>query len=172
MVKTAASQAIGKKLMVCVRAVKWLDEEVKEAVRVRREARARCASSKTTAGWEGYAVATNKVKEMVEKRGVWKDVVNETNEDLDGGVKHMWVGKKGILGKRAGEADTGIATLRARNGRIVCSSKGEREALYSSKLGALTTQRNVRHIREGDQRMVRDERRCIRQEKQWFRRVA
>ena len=28
----------------------------------------------------------------------------------------MWVGIKGILGKQAEEADTGIATLRAQNG--------------------------------------------------------
>ena len=34
-------------------------------------------------------------------------------EDFDGGRKHMWVGVKRILGKQAGEADTGIATLKA-----------------------------------------------------------
>ena len=41
----------------------------------------------------------------------------------------MWVGKKGILGQQAGEADTGIATLRAQNGKMVSSLKGEREVL-------------------------------------------
>ena len=39
----------------------------------------------------------------------------------------MWVGIKGILGLQAGEADTGIATLRSQNGKIVSSSKGKRE---------------------------------------------
>ena len=61
---------------------------------------------------------------MVEKKkeGRWKDVFIKTDEDFDGGMKQMWVGIKGILGKQAGEADTGIATLRAQNGKIVSSS--------------------------------------------------
>ena len=41
MVKTTASEVIQKKLIVCNRAVKWWDEEVKEATRVTREAHAR-----------------------------------------------------------------------------------------------------------------------------------
>ena len=41
LVKTTASKVIGKKLIVCNRAAKWWDEEVKEAIRVRREAHAR-----------------------------------------------------------------------------------------------------------------------------------
>ena len=44
-------------------------------------------------------------------------------------MKQMWVGIKGILGKQAGEADTGISTLRAQNGQMVSSSKGKREVL-------------------------------------------
>ena len=32
LVKTTASKVIGKKLIVCNRAVKWWDEEVKEAI--------------------------------------------------------------------------------------------------------------------------------------------
>ena len=58
-----------------------------------------------------------------------RTVVNKTNEDFEGRMKQMWLGINGILGKRAGEADTGIATLRAQNGKIVSSSKGKREVL-------------------------------------------
>ena len=39
-------------------------------------------------------------------------------------MKQMWVGIKGIVGKQAGEADTGIATFRAQNGNIISDSKG------------------------------------------------
>ena len=49
-----------------------------------------------------------KANEMVNK-GIWKDVVNKSN-DFDDRMKQMWVGVKGILGKQEGEADTGIAT--------------------------------------------------------------
>ena len=51
---------------------------------------------------------------MVEKKeGLWKDVSHKRNEDFDGGMEQMWVGIKGILGQQAGEANTGVATLRA-----------------------------------------------------------
>ena len=95
LIKNTASKVIGKKLIICNRAVKWWEEEVKEAIRVRREACARYTSSKTTAGWEEYATATKKVKMMVEEKGLWKDVIYETNENFDGGMKQMWVRKKG-----------------------------------------------------------------------------
>ena len=57
LVKNTASKVVGKKLIVWNRAVKWWDEEVEEAVRVRTEAHARCISSKTTIGWEEYTKA-------------------------------------------------------------------------------------------------------------------
>ena len=77
-------------------------------------------SRRTTSGWEEYDIVRKKVKEMVEKKnGIRKDVVNKTNEDFEGGRKQMWVGIKGILGKQTVEADTGIATLKAQNGKMV-----------------------------------------------------
>ena len=67
LVKDTACKAIGKKLILCNRAVKWWDE-VKEAIRARRETHTRCLSSKSTVGWEEYAEARNAVKKMVEKK--------------------------------------------------------------------------------------------------------
>ena len=81
LIKTTASKVLGKKLIVCNKAVKWWDDEVKEAIRVRREAHAGYTSNKTTAGWEEYAIDRNKVKEMVrEEEGLSKDVVNKKNK--------------------------------------------------------------------------------------------
>ena len=58
------------------------------------------------------------------KKGLWKDVINKTNEDFDGGMKQMWVRIKGILGQQAGEVDTGIATIRAQNGKWLVARRG------------------------------------------------
>ena len=106
---------------------------MKRGYKTKEEAYARQTSSTTTTGWEGYAKASNNVKYMVEKKkeeGLWEDAVNKPNQDFEGGMKQMWSGMKGILGKQAGEADTGIiATSRAQNGKIVSSSSGEREVL-------------------------------------------
>ena len=93
--KNTASTVIGNKLIICNSAVKWRDEEVKEA-RVRREGYAKYTSNKTTAGWEGYATARKKVIEMVEeknKKGLSKYVFYNRNEDFDGGMmKHRLFG--------------------------------------------------------------------------------
>ena len=97
--------------MIFNRAVQLWDEQVKQAIREWPGAHARCSWSKTTAGWEEYATARNKIKGIVDReKGIWEDVVNETNGDFDDGMKQMWVGIKGMLGKQTGEADTGIAT--------------------------------------------------------------
>ena len=55
---------------------------------------------------------------MVEK-GIWKHAVSKTNEGFDGGIKQMRVGIIGILGEQVEVAATGIATLRAQNGKMV-----------------------------------------------------
>ena len=51
----------------------------------------------------------------------------------------MWVGIKGILGKQAGEADTGIATFRTQNGKMASSSNGKREVLVVEHYRKLRT---------------------------------
>ena len=57
----------------------------------------------------------------------------------------MWVGIKGILGQQASETDTGIATLRALNGKMVSSSKEKREVLreHDRKVGTPTANEKI-----------------------------
>ena len=43
--------------------------------------------------------------------------VNKTNDFDNDGKKQMCTGIKMIMGKQAGEGDTGIATLRAQHGK-------------------------------------------------------
>ena len=78
-----------KGVMVCNRALKWWHEQVNEATPARREAHARCTPNKTAAGLEEYATALSysgvsrkKVKEMVEKKGIRKDVLNKNKRRL------------------------------------------------------------------------------------------
>ena len=63
------------------------------------------------------------------KKGIWKDVVDKTTKHIDGGTRQMLAGLNEILSKQPAEADTGVATCRAQNGNVVCSSKGGRELL-------------------------------------------
>lgn len=52
----------------------------------------------------------------------------------------MWIGIQALLGKQAGEADTGQSTLRESKGRIVNSSRGKGEILveHYRKVGTPT----------------------------------
>lgn len=59
---------MGKKTIACKEAVKWGDEEVKEAKRVRRETHGRCISSRSTVGWEELTQAREEGKMIVKKR--------------------------------------------------------------------------------------------------------
>ena len=145
LVNTTASRVLGRKLIVCKRAVKWWDEEIKQAIRVRRESHAKYAAGKTDAGWKEYVESRKRVKELVvkKKKGLWEEVVQKTNEDFEGGMKQMWVGIQGIVGKKRG-GDTEITTLRSAEGKMVSSSKGKREVLveHYRKLGTPTTNDN------------------------------
>ena len=62
-------------------------------------------------------------------------------------MKQLWVGITGILGKQAGEADTGMATVGAQHGKMVSRSKGKREVLvlvaHYRKLGTPTTNKTL-----------------------------
>ena len=60
-------------------------------------------------------------------------ITYKTNEDFHGGMKQMLVRINGILGQRAGKADTGIAALRAQNGKMVSSSKLKKEVLEEKR---------------------------------------
>ena len=55
MVKTTANKEIGPKLIVRNMAAEWWDEEVKEAMKVRRKAYERSTSTNIRTGWEPYA---------------------------------------------------------------------------------------------------------------------
>ena len=112
---------------------------------------------------------------MVGKKGIWKDVVIKTHKDFDGGTKQMWVGIQGIPGKQAGEADTGIATLRAQNGKMVTSSKGKRRVLaaHYRKLGTPTTNKTfVAEFEEEINAWAEANVDAPKKGRQWFRRVA
>ena len=65
---------------------------------------------------------------MIEKKNkrIWVDLGSQTNEGFAGGLQQMWVGAKGMVGKQAGEADTGMGTLRAKSGKMVSRSKRRR----------------------------------------------
>ena len=109
-----------------------------------------------------YIIAGKKVKrdgrEEEEYRDIWKDVVDKTGADSEGEMPQMRVGIKGVLGEKEGEADTGIATLRAQNGKMVGRLKGKRvliehyRKLGTAKVSMKRSARNSRSMSTGGQR--------------------
>lgn len=86
-----------------------------------------------------YAIARN-FEEMVEKKGMRGKVLDKTNEDFERRPKQMWGGIKGVRGKQAGEADTGIATSREQNGKMTSGLKGKRGVTRRALPQAIGTQ--------------------------------
>ena len=85
----------------------------------------------------------------------------------------MWLATKEILGKQSGEADTGIATLRAQNGKMVDRSKGKREVLveHYHKLGTLTTNETFDAELEKEINAWTEAKVDASEREDWFRRV-
>ena len=65
----------------------------------------------TTAGWEEYTIARNNAKEIGQKKKGNMGRLSETSQGFDGGMKQVWVGMRGKLGKRAGEGRRGNSYL-------------------------------------------------------------
>lgn len=74
---------IAKKLIVCSRKVKGWDEEVKEAMRVRRDAHTRHTSSETKAGLEKCAYRETQRHASLTLHRVWEVTWPRGSEQLE-----------------------------------------------------------------------------------------
>lgn len=105
-------------------------------------------------GWQEYDKARKEVKTSVqtENTGIWGGVVNKTNEVFDGETKRMLIETNRVMGNQGEKIGKGIATLRTENGKMVSSSKGEREVLeehyHRLRTPALDKRSNVEFEKE------------------------
>ena len=86
-VNRVAKSEVGEKMIVCGRAARWWDNEIKEKIIIslRRELYKKVISGREEL-WDEYCRLRKEVKELVreKKLNIWREVVEKVNTDFDG----------------------------------------------------------------------------------------
>ena len=121
-VNEVAKAVVGEKLIVCGRAARWWDAEVKAKIEHRRDVYRKIAGGQDEL-WEEYYMLRKEVKNLVieKKLNNWNEVLEKANSDYDGNRKEFWafVGRRTKVRKRA------ISALRNNSGVSITSTKGK-----------------------------------------------
>ena len=87
-VNEVAKAVVGEKLIVCDRAARWWDAEVKAKIEHRRD-----VYRKIAGGQDELCKLRREVKNLVieKKLNSWNEVLEKANSDYDGNRKEFWV---------------------------------------------------------------------------------
>ena len=113
-------------MIVCGRAARWWDKELKEKISLRRD-----VYKEVIKGWEDlwdeYCRSRREVKELVreKKLTIWNEVVEKVNVDFDGSRKEFWAF---VCRRTEGEKKNRIS-LKSDAGVSVTSTRGKLEVL-------------------------------------------
>ena len=121
-VNEVAKAVVGDKLIVCGRAARWWDAEVKAKIEHRRDVYRKIAGGQDEL-WEEYYMLRKEVKNLVvEKRlNNWNEVLEKANSDYDGNRKELWA----FVGRRTKGRRRAISALRNNSGVSITSTKGK-----------------------------------------------
>ena len=124
-VKKVAKAEGEKVVVVCGRAVRWWDGEIKQKIEQRREAYKKILHGQDNL-WEEYSKLRREGKNLVvqKKLEVWNEVVERANSDFEGNRKEFWA----FVGRRTKGKRRGVTPLRNSAG-VSVTSKGKLEVL-------------------------------------------
>ena len=125
-VNRVAKTEVGEKMIVCGRAARWWDDEIRAKIGHRRQVYRLIVSGEEEL-WEEYYRLRKEVKQLVveEKLNIWNEVANS---DFEGNRKEFWA----FVGRRR---KGGISVLRNDAGVSVSSTKGKLQSHYE-RLGS------------------------------------
>ena len=120
--------AVGEKMIVCGRAARWWDDEIRAKIEHRRQVYRLIVSGQEEL-WEEYYRLRKEVKQLVieKKLNIWNEVVEKANSDFEGNRKEFWA----FVGRRTKGRKGGITVLRSDAGVSVSSTKGKLNILQS-----------------------------------------
>ena len=118
-VNEVAKAVVGEKLIVCGRAARWWDAEVKAKIEHRRDVYRKIAGGQDEL-WEEYYMLRKKVKNLVieKKLNNWKE---KANSDYYANRKEFWA----FVGRRTKGRKQAISALRNNAGVSITSTKGK-----------------------------------------------
>ena len=96
-VNRVAKCEIGEKMIVCGRAARWWDEQIKDKINARRQVYKKVVNGREDL-WGEYCRLRKEVKQLVieKKLNIWNELVEKVNTDFDENRKEFWafVGRK------------------------------------------------------------------------------
>ena len=118
-VNRVAKREVGDKMIVCGRAARWWDKELKEKISLRREVYKKVIKGREDL-WDEYCRLRREVKELGRERKltIWNEV------DFDGSRKEFWA----FVGRRTKGKKKNITSLKSDAGVSVTSTRGKLEA--------------------------------------------
>ena len=127
-VNRVAKTEVGEKMIVCGRAARWWDDEIRAKIEHRRQVYRLIVSGQEEL-WEEYYRLRKEVKQLVieKKLNIWNEVVEKANSDFEGNRKEFWA----FVGRRTKGRKGGITVLRSDAGVSVSSTKGKLNILQS-----------------------------------------
>ena len=136
-VNEVAKREVGEKMIVCGRAARWWDDEVKEKIMNRRELYKKIINGQDDL-WGEYCKLRKEVRELVvaKKLKVWNEVVEKVNTDFEGNRKMFW----SFVSKKTRGKKSSISSLKSEAGSSITSVKGKLEILHKhyQKLGRVS----------------------------------
>ena len=140
-VNEVARREIGEKMIVCGRAAKWWDSEIKEKIKCRREVHKKMINGQEDL-WDEYCRLRKEVKHLVidKKLKVWNEVVDKVNTDFEGNRKIFW----SFVGRKTRGKKSTISSLKNEAGASMTSVKGKLDILrkHYQKLGQVSVDGN------------------------------
>ena len=131
-VNRVAKTEVGEKMIVCGRAARWWDDEIRAKIEHRRQVYRLILSGEEEL-WVKYYRLCKEVKQLVieKKLNIWNEVVEKANSDFEGNRKEFWA----FVGRRTKGRKGGISVLRSDAGVSVSSTKGKLKSHYE-RLGS------------------------------------
>ena len=125
-VNRVAKCELGEKMIVCGRAARWWDEQIKDRINARREVYRKVVNGPEDL-WDEYCRLRKEIKQLVieKKLNIWNELVEKVNTDFDENRKEFWA----FVGRKTKGKKKNIASLKSDTGMSITSTRGKLEVL-------------------------------------------
>ena len=125
-VNRVAKCELGEKMIVCGRAARWWDEQIKDKINARRQLYKKIVNGREDL-WGEYCRLRKEVKQLVieKKLNIWNELVEKMNTDFDENRKEFWA----FVGRKSKGKKKNIASLKSDTGLSLTSTRGKLEVL-------------------------------------------
>ena len=121
-VNRVAKCELGEKMIVCGRAARWWDEQIKDKINARCQVYKKVVNGREDL-WGEYCRLRKEVKQLVieKKLNIWNELVEKVNTDFDENRKEFWA----FVGRKSKGKKKNIASLKSDTGLSLTSTRGK-----------------------------------------------